>query len=243
MKPYWQSGDGLVTLYHADMREACDGLRADAVITDGPFAVGDKSIGARRAGRRWGNIKIASTAYHAASEWDAALDSGWCVSACKAAPVVAWFGAGRRRRAFEDAMPYPLRCEIIWAKNVHVGPPCPAAMRDERIWIFSAETYAGQCFETTVWDEAIIPTWQRRYHKNQKPLPLMARLIRWVCPPEATILDPFAGSGSTLVAAFQMGRKCIGVELDEEHCETAAMRLGAARPDTQVPGPLFGGAA
>lgn len=116
-------------------------------------------------------------------------------------------------------------------------------MRDERIWIFSRKTFTGQHFETTVWDEPIVPTWAHRYHKNQKPERLMSRLVRWVAPPEWTILDPFMGSGTTLLVCRKLGRRCIGIDMSREHCDTAIGRLGAITPEraAEPVGPLFGG--
>ncbi|HSN19258.1 MAG TPA: site-specific DNA-methyltransferase [Usitatibacter sp.] len=219
------------------MRELSRELRADVIATDAPFAIADKPLGARR-GR--GHM-VAPTAYHVPSEWDRDLDPAWCRAACEMAPVVAWFGSWKRRGDIESAMPHPIRCEIVWAKDTHVGPPCPAAMRDERIWIFSRDTFAGQHFETTVWEEPIIPTWERRYHKNQKPERLMGRLLRWAAPPEAQIGDPFMGSGTTLVAAKALGRRAWGIDLNEEHCRVAVARLRAA-PGPETAGlPLFQG--
>lgn len=62
-------------------------------------------------------------------------------------------------------------------------------------------------------------------HPCPKPLPLMRKLIEQFTDPGETILDPFAGSGTTLLAARQLGRKAIGIELNEEYVKVAIDRL------------------
>ena len=65
-------------------------------------------------------------------------------------------------------------------------------------------------------------------HPNEKPVDLMRQLIEVTTKPGDLILGPFAGSGTTLVAALQSGRRYIGVELSPEHYETAQRRIYAA---------------
>lgn len=66
-------------------------------------------------------------------------------------------------------------------------------------------------------------------HPTVKPLALMRYLIKLITPPNGVILDPFMGSGSTLVAARQLGFRAIGIEIDEKYCEIAVKRCGQAR--------------
>lgn len=65
----------------------------------------------------------------------------------------------------------------------------------------------------------------KRKHGAQKPTNLLREIIRTATRPGETVLDPFAGAGSTLVAAKQEGRRAIGVEIDEVYCEEIAKRL------------------
>lgn len=218
MKPYY-SEDG-ITIILADCREVLPSLSADLIVTDPPYGIEDAPIQTQgRTRKREGAVNT----WHSPSEWDASIDPEWPGLCAAAAPVVAWFGHWRKREEVTAAMAHQLRCEIVWAKDTHVGPPCPAAMRDERIWIFSADGLKPLRFETTVWDEPIIPTWAHRWHKNEKPERLMRRLIAWL--PGDTVLDPFMGSGTTLRAAKDLGRKAIGIEIEERYCEIAAKRL------------------
>ncbi len=62
-------------------------------------------------------------------------------------------------------------------------------------------------------------------HNTVKPIALMRQLVRLITPPGGLVLDPFCGSGSTLVAAQEEGFKCVGIELEETHCSISAARL------------------
>lgn len=73
-------------------------------------------------------------------------------------------------------------------------------------------------------------------HPTPKPLSLYVRLVDALCPAGGLVVDPFMGSGTTLRAAKDTGRRAIGIEIEERHCEQAAKRLAQGVMD-------FGGAA
>jgi site-specific DNA-methyltransferase (adenine-specific) len=72
-----------------------------------------------------------------------------------------------------------------------------------------------------------------RQHPNEKPVELVTSYIEWTTGPCDLILDPFAGSGTTGVAAKRLGRKCILIEIEEKYCEVIKNRLA------NEPMPLF----
>jgi site-specific DNA-methyltransferase (adenine-specific) len=224
---------GNATLYHGDCLAVLSELVGPmTAITDPPYAINDKpqSTERKRIGKRVGG----SNDWHAQSWWDAELDAAWGDAVCRVADVVAWFGHWRKRDQVEAMMSWPLRTEVVWAKDCHVGPPCPVAPRDERIWLFSKNGIKGEAFETSVWDVPMIPTWAHKWHKNEKPVRLMERLVAFLGG--ATILDPFMGSGTTGVACANLGRRFIGIEREQEHFDNACMRIEAA----YAQGRLFG---
>jgi site-specific DNA-methyltransferase (adenine-specific) len=69
-----------------------------------------------------------------------------------------------------------------------------------------------------------------RLHPTQKPVEILAPMIASFCPPGGAVLDPFCGSGSTLVAARNTGRRFVGIELDSGHHRTCRQRLEIPSP-------------
>jgi DNA modification methylase len=76
---------------------------------------------------------------------------------------------------------------------------------------------------------------RKNYHPTVKPIKLMEYLVRLVTPKEGIVLEPFAGSGTTLIACKQQGFNYIGIEREQEYCDIAEARLEAV----QVQGELF----
>jgi site-specific DNA-methyltransferase (adenine-specific)/modification methylase len=71
-----------------------------------------------------------------------------------------------------------------------------------------------------------------RSHPNQKPILLMWQCIRLMnLPPGSLILDPYMGSGSTLIAALVEGHRCVGIEIDRRHCASARDRIESFHRD------------
>jgi site-specific DNA-methyltransferase (adenine-specific) len=84
--------------------------------------------------------------------------------------------------------------------------------------------------EKPISDTLDFPYTGNRLHPTQKPIEALAPLIEAFTKPGALVLDPFCGSGSTLVAARNLGRDWIGIELDNGHYHSASKRLALAYP-------------
>ena len=122
--------------------------------------------------------------------------------------------------------------------RLRIDPPLPANYKHER---------ENGMFVTDVWDdireltsgyfagdEALRDAGGNRLHKQQAPIQLLLRIILSSTNPGDVVLDPFAGSGTTLVVAEQLGRKSIGIELDAHNVALIQNRLTEPRKSDDV---------
>lgn len=212
--PYYS--DDLVTLYHGECREVTAWLEADVLITDPPYGIAWKGGGYNGQRKHSGIANDATTEAR-----DAVLDL-W-----SGRPALV-FGA--------PLLPLPAGTKqvLVWQKPADAGV-VGSSFGWRRDW--EAIYVLGEWLRLPASRSSVIPTpgGMGSYlngHPHAKPTGLMEILIE-TC--SGMVADPFAGSGSTLVAAKQVGRRAIGVEIEERYCEIAAKRLAQ---DT-----LFGGAA
>lgn len=211
--PYYQ--DDTCTLYHGDCRKILPWVgQCDLLQTDPPYGIGyDKA--AKKSGGSKSKGGAAHKTSHKITGWDDSTPPRWlidqCVDACKYAIV--WGG-----NYFEVE---PSRCWLFWDKKN------------------DGKTFAdGEMAWTNIkgsvrrieylWDGMIQQNMKDKephFHPTQKPVAVMRWAINQAPDDVVTVLDPFSGSGSTLVAAKLEGKRAIGIEREERYCEITANRL------------------
>lgn len=196
VRPYYDA-DG-ITIYHGDCREVLPTLApVDLLLTDPPYGIGFAAQPTKW--QRRAGMKPET--------WDDSTSDALGLAMKMGAHQVVWGG---------NYYQLPLvRCWLAWVK-----PDSPPSMGSMELAWTSYNRPARHMVRS------ISRTNQERLgHPTQKPLDV----IKWcisLCPDEPkTILDPFMGSGTTLRAAKDMGRQCIGIEREERYCEMAAQRL------------------
>lgn len=187
--------DSAVTIYHGDCREILPGLSADLVMTDPPYGVGK-------------------------AFWDAELPFWWLNDV--RADVLAI------TPCLKNLLDYPaiVGTSLVyrWTLAAHVTNGMTLSIVGFGNWIpclvYSVE---GVKLHTQIQDaRSFAIRGDMPEHPSPKPLAVMRWLVDAL--PGETVLDPFAGSGTTLRAAKDLGRKAIGIEIEERYCEIAAKR-------------------
>ena len=199
----YASSCGRVTLYLGDCRDVLAAMDADAIITDPPYGIGFAAQPTRY--QRANGMT--------AKKWDDETPADVIETLLETRlPMVVWGGN-------YFALP-PSRGWLAWSKRGNA----PSMADLELAW--TNRDMNARSFEKTVKSASLEKCLQTSPHPSQKPVSLMAWSMDMMAIPEgATVLDPFMGSGSTIIAAIRTGRKAIGIEKDPEYFKNAVERV------------------
>jgi hypothetical protein len=205
-QPYYR--DDKVTLYLGDCREITEWLTADVLVTDPPYGIAyatgwdSKAFGDGKV-RGDDSIEIRDAAMTAWGDRPAIVFASYrCEAYGSPHPMPLIFDKGDVVGMGDLSWPWRPSYELAWVYGTGwVGPRGGAVLRHR-----------------------VLPgNFTARDHPTQKPVALMEDVVQHA--PPGVIADPFAGSGSTLIAARNLGRRAVGVEIEERYCEVAAKRL------------------
>jgi len=185
-----------IQIFHGDCREILPTIeRADAVITDPPYGLDFKG-----------------------ALWDADIPSGWLELARHVAPVVC-FTTGPTTMWDYPRADWVLCCHREAANSRATSGGfshwTPILVYGKAKWPTDVLTIHAIQQSAPKWIE----------HPSPKQPRLCSWLVRHASPDQGLIVDPFTGSGSFLVAAKELGRRAVGIEIEERYCEIAAKRL------------------
>ena len=208
---------GNATLYLGDCRDILPQITADAVVTDPPYGIGESRKAAVRTKAakpddRWRSR--VPTDYDGSTWDDTPIDDETMQAVRNTAPVQVIFGGNYY------SLP-PAKCWLIWDKDNGGSDFADAEM---------AWTNLNKAVRLLryLWNGFQKAKPEERFHPTQKPVTVMQWCIVQAGHPE-TIFDPFMGSGSTGVAAMNLGLKFIGCEREQAHFETACLRIEQAQ--------------
>lgn len=234
MTPYYE--DDFVTLYHGDALDVLPGLSGiGAVVTDPPYSSGGAFRGDRTASTITKYVNSDTASYRpefAGDNRDQRSFAAWCtlwLNGCRAAAV-----PGAVLASFIDWRQLPTLTDAVqgggwiwrgvatwWKPGIRMQRARFSASAEYVVYGTYGDVIDHDGAPQNVFKCAPAPDKQ---HIAEKPLQVMHWVLGAV-PPGALVLDPFMGSGTTLVAAKDLNFRAIGIDADERYCEMAARRL------------------
>ena len=224
MTPYYE--DETTTIYHGECLEVMDAvpLASPLVVTDPPYVIPLQSSRAKNARARW-------------SGWADLMNGAvWCTRVFEAVSAVvdraggdgaiwlfqSWRGLPTLMRAAHDAQ-IPITSLLIWNREGLGTGPKHGLRSVYEVVLLCARGDWGVVNRSTpdVWSHPWPST--KPHHPAEKPVGLLERML--AAGPGDVVLDPFMGSGSTLIAAKRRGIRSIGIESEERYCECAVTRM------------------
>lgn len=217
MTPYYEHGG--ITIWHGDCRVVLPLVRAECIVSDPPWGA-DTQCNAQRFTRAsspwWDNVDMDEIVAHEDIEGDAEPFDPAVIIA-RNVPTILW-GANHFARCLPVSGGW-----LVWDKRRG------AESLAEKGWPLGEAELAWTNVRGSVrvfrnlWSGLLRSSEKGEfYHPTQKPVALMMWCLGFV---GGRVLDPYMGAGSTLIAAKQLGRQAIGIEIEERYCEIAAQRL------------------
>jgi DNA modification methylase len=209
MKPYYEEAG--ITIFLGDCREVTSWLAADVMVTDPPYGTQFSALNPKGGYGRRQNAGLGPEGFVIANdETTEVRDEALRMWGDRPTLV---FGSPRLAEP-----PGKWSDRLVWDKTRPGMNGGPWRYRHESIFVTAG------FIRTSDSAVSVMSAWpDQADHIHAKPLTLMVQLIS--SAPKGTIADPFCGSGSTLVAAKELGRDAIGIEINEAYCEIAANRL------------------
>ena len=220
MKPYYEANG--ITIYHGDCRTVLQTLApVDLVLTDPPYGIAVNTDSSRFSGGK-GHISKNGNGIGTANGAPVAgdnepFDPSFLLAYGTHQVIWGW-------NNYPDKL--PRGASLVWIKR-HDEAFGSFLSDAELAWMSKGH---GVYCRRDLSNNAIT---RERVHPTQKPVSLMAWCLSFF-PGAQLVLDPFMGSGTTLAACKRMGRRAIGIELEERYCEIAARRLSQEVLDLEV---------
>lgn len=204
------------------------------MVTDPPYGVNYDANWRNEADRANGRPIGASATMKVNNDTTADWQGVWALSPSKVAYV--WH-AGKYSATVQKSLEnseFQMRSQIIWVKNNIVISRGDYHWKHEPCWYAvkkgSKGNWAGDRKQSTVW-EIDKPMKSETGHSTQKPVECMARPLN---NHDGDVYDPFLGSGTTMVAAHQLKRKCYGMEIDPKYCQVIIDRMKKLDPSLVI---------
>lgn len=220
-----------------DVEKLLQGKEPYLMVTDPPYGVIYDPTWRHKAG-----INNSSRTGKVQNDDKADWTETWSLAPCRVAYI--WHG-GKHTATVQQSLEncdFEIRAQIIWNKQQMVLSRGDYHWKHEPCWYAVKKgnkgNWAGDRKQTTVWDiQSILQASKNKeedaaqVHGTQKPVECMSRPIG---NHDGDVYDPFLGSGTTMVAAHQLGRICYGIDIDPKYCQVIIDRMHKLDPELPI---------
>jgi len=219
MKPYYETPLG--RLWHGDCVDGMEHISSvDLVLTDPPYGISNGEKVCCQDGGKIPGIEYGEY------DWDTLPDKQVFTRMISISKNQIIFGGNYFTKYLE-----PTNSWIFWDKIKFPNGSRPTNSDGELAW--TSFSFPMKKI-THLWRGMIKEAPEKRHHPTQKPVGLFVQIINLYSKSTDLILDPYSGSGTTLIACERLKRRWIGIEIEEKYCEIAAKRIEQERKQLKL---------